>query len=119
MICKKHLFLLGLLCWSFSSQAKEVSASIDLNHGAVSPVQQRIKVTKNDRVILRLTSNEIGDLHLHAYHLEAHLEPNSTHTWDFKASSTGRFPFEWHPSKSLNNNPQHHQALITLEVFPE
>ncbi len=112
----------SVLCCSLMSIAvgKEVNVSLDLSKGVARSGQQVIKVKKNDQVHIVLTSDEPGDLHLHAYHLSVHLSPNKKSVLDFKAFATGRFPFEWHSELTQSASPMsHHKPTSTLEVFPE
>ena len=115
--------LIGSMVYCFLSSAtfgKEVKASIDLTKGQVPSSQQYIKANKNDVVHLVITSDEPGDLHLHAYHLSVHVAPKIKSVLDFKAFATGRFPFEWHSEINHPLPPKGHQkALATIDVFPD
>ena len=99
---------------------KEVNAFLDLTKGQAPTIQQMIKVNKNDVVHLVISSDEPGDLHLHAYHLSVHVDSKIKSVLDFKAFATGRFPFEWHSDVKHPIPPKaHHKALATIDVFPE
>jgi hypothetical protein len=118
-----HRVLIGTIFYCLLSSigfGKEVKATLDLTKGLAPLSQQIIKVNKNDVVRLVISSDEPGDLHLHAYHLSVHLDPKMKSVLDFKAFATGRFTFEWH-SGIRSSLPQmgHQKALATLEVFPE
>jgi len=105
----------------FSSVAlcKEVNALLEITKGQAPMSQQMIKVNKNDVVHLVISSDEPGDLHLHAYHLSVHVDSKIKSVLDFKAFATGRFPFEWHSEVKPSAAPKaHHKALAIIDVFP-
>ena len=107
------------LFFSTPSYSKVISATLDLVQGSIAKSQQLIKVKQNDNIALKVTSDESGEFHLHAYQLAVKLTPNQPQTINFKAYATGRFQFEWHPSANSKPVSSHrHQALATIEVFP-
>jgi hypothetical protein len=84
------------------------------------PAEQRVlRVSKNDWVRLRLTSDEPGEIHLHGYRLEAKLSPGKPAELAFKAHATGRYRLEWHRAGEAGKSGSHHgPPLATLEVRP-
>jgi len=107
------------LFFSTASYSKDIRASLDLIQGSIAKSQQSIKVKQNDNIELKVSSDESGEFHLHAYQLAIKLSPNQPQTMSFKAYATGRFQFEWHPAANAKPVSSHrHQALATLEVFP-
>ena len=107
-------------CFIFlNSYAKEISTSLDLTKGVVPKSQQLIKAKKDDVIQIKVTSDEPGEFHLHAYQLDLKLSPKEAQTLKFKAYATGRFQFEWHPAANATPAPAHrHEPLAKLEVFP-
>ena len=91
-------FTLFLSCFWYRPAWSQATLDIALRQGRWPAGQQVIRVAKDDEVVLRLSSDTPGELHLHGYRLEAPLAPEKLVTWRFRARATGRFPFEWHPA---------------------
>ena len=83
-------------------------------------VQQRtLRVEKDDRVRLRVTSDRAGELHLHGYRLETKVVPGSVAELAFTAYATGRYPLEWHAHGGDGGSRAHHgPPLAAIEVRP-
>jgi Cupredoxin-like domain len=114
-----HFFIIFLLCSATPAFCKDVSVSLNLIEGSITKSQQVIKVKQNDQIEIKVTSDTPGEFHLHAYRIEVKLNANQSETIKFQAYATGRFNFEWHPAANMQQPPaHHHQALATLEVFP-
>jgi hypothetical protein len=96
-----------------SSSAQATEAMFDL--GIVDG-----KIAKEKR--LRFTSNRSGDIHLHAYRLQAKVIADKPSELKFRAHATGKFRFEWHETKQQGKVPleggHHAEPLATLEVRP-
>jgi hypothetical protein len=92
--------------------------------GAVPASQRLIKVQKGERLRWQISSNQTGELHLHAYRLHAALQAGKTAEMVFTAHATGKFRLEWHGAQDKASPkdaaPSHHHgpALATLEVRP-
>ena len=79
-----------------------------------------LRVTRDDTVRLLVTSGVAGNIHLHAYRLEANVVPGVPAELSFKARATGRFRIEWHPSAETGKKDDHHAPpLAVLEVRPK
>jgi hypothetical protein len=91
-----------------------------ITSGALPAQQRVIRVTKGERVIWRITSDAPGQVHVHAYRLEAHVLAGQPAELAFKAFATGRYRVEWHPVAGNPATPDAHHAppLATLEVRP-
>jgi len=89
--------------------------------GALPAAQRLIRVSKGDSVHWRITSDAPGELHVHAYHVEAKVAPGKPSELAFKAFATGRYRIEWHPANGQPAAPgaQHAAPLATLEVHPQ
>lgn len=61
--------------------------------------QETIKVTQGDDVMIRITSDEPEELHLHGYDFSVELEKDTPVELKFNANLSGRFPFELENSK--------------------
>jgi hypothetical protein len=77
--------------------------------GRVTSGPNVLKVKKDDRVRLSLTSDVADELHLHGYNLHLHLSPGRRATLEFVAKKTGRFTFELHHADV---------ELGAIEVYP-
>lgn len=75
---------------------------------------------KDDLVRLKVTSEVAGEIHLHAYRLDAKVAPGAPGELNFKARATGRFRIEWHPAEgTTNKGDRHGPPLALLEVRPK
>jgi hypothetical protein len=108
--------------------AEEKSFQLNLQKGVLPKAERLVQVAKGDSVRIKLTSDQPGELHLHAYRLAAKVaNANQAVDVNFKAHATGRFRFEWHPAESPAKNGvgskapvgHHHEAVATLEVKPK
>ena len=77
-----------------------------------------LQVHKDDAVRLRVTSEAPGEIHLHAYRLDAKVAPGAPAGLNFKARATGRFRIEWHPAGGTKGD-HHGPPLAFLEVRPK
>lgn len=71
---------------------------------------ETMKVNKDDTVVIKITSDEAEELHVHGYDRSVELEPNKQATLTFVANASGRFPIELEESKT---------DLGALEVQPK
>jgi hypothetical protein len=78
-------------------------------HGRLVSGPTVVKVMKNDRVVLSVTSDRADELHVHGINLHLKLKPGQTDSLDFVASVTGRFTYELHRADI---------ELGALEVYP-
>ena len=74
-----------------------------------------IKITEQDVIELRWTSDESSKLHLHGYDLETQVRPGEPAVMVIKAHVTGRFPITSH---GWGDGGHGHDALTYLEVYP-
>jgi hypothetical protein len=114
--------LLLLVAVSASAQVTEIAFDLAIVDGKVAKEKRVLKVAKGDSVRLRFTSDRAGDVHLHAYRLQAKVSTEKPSELAFKAHATGRFRFEWHEAKQQGKAPaeggHHAEPLATLEVRP-
>lgn len=89
-------------------------------NGALPAEQRLIKVTKDDMVRLRVTSDAPGEFHLHGYRVEMKLAPGKPSEISFKAYATGRYTFGWHGAAEKAQTEGHHgPEFAVLEVYPK
>jgi hypothetical protein len=102
--------------------AAEVQRSLRIVDGTLPSEERVISVQKGDRLRWRITSNQPGELHLHAYRLSAKVVADQPTELAFTAMATGRFQVEWHPAAAPSAAPataaHHGPPLATLEVHP-
>jgi len=91
-----------------------------IERGALTAAQRLMRVDKDDLVRWRITSDAPGEVHLHAYRLQAKLLPGKPAEISFKAYATGRYRVEWHAASANADAALAHRApaLATLEVRP-
>lgn len=71
---------------------------------------ETIKVNQHDKVIMKITSDEAEEFHIHGYNKFVTLKPNEQAELSLIANLTGRFVFELEKSKT---------DLGALEVQPK
>jgi hypothetical protein len=117
-----------LLLIAATGFADEKSFQLNLQKGVAPKAERLVQVTKGDAVRIKLTSDQPGELHLHAYRVVAKLtDAKQAVDVSFQAQATGRFRFEWHPEVTPAQNGatpkaskgHHHEAVATLEVRPK
>jgi hypothetical protein len=104
-----------------SAYSAERVIALTIDNGMVPPAQRVIRVDQGSVLKLHVTSNEPGELHLHAYRLETKVTPGASAELLVKAHATGRFRLEWHPARRTpgkKGDDHHGPALAMLEVRP-
>jgi len=88
---------------------------------SAAAVQARVlRVEKDDRVRLRIKSEVAGEIHFHAYRIDAKVTPGIPAELSFNARASGRFRIEWHPTGAAAKKGHHHAPpFATLEVRPK
>ena len=95
------LFLLTLLTLLLAAcggntEPQERVFDLDIAGGSLDEEHRTLRVDHNDEVVLRITSDQEGNFHLHGYDLETSLTPGETAEMAFTANATGKFDFEMH-----------------------
>ncbi|HZR35090.1 MAG TPA: hypothetical protein VFA75_06910 [Nevskia sp.] len=86
------------------------SFDIVVGHGRRVSGPELIQVHAGDNVVLRVTSDQADELHLHGYDLHLHLRPGEPGALAFQALHSGRFDYELHHAQL---------ELGALEVLPQ
>lgn len=81
--------------------------------GGAAGGAETYSVRRGETVALIVLSAAAGELHLHGYDLEWDLEAGEEVTTVFEASSTGRYPLEFHPADGSRG-----VGVAYLEVHP-
>jgi hypothetical protein len=85
----------------------DATAVVTVTQGTVTTTADRVRVARGQRVILRVTSDEADEVHLHGYELERELTPGKPTELAFTADQVGVFELETHESELV---------LLQLEV---
>jgi hypothetical protein len=119
-LCRLLIGSLLLLLMTLSEAAQEKVFLIELLNGKVTSAKT-MQVKRFDTVRWKVKSNEAGELHLHAYHIEIPVSPDKVSEYVFKAEASGKFQLEWHPKvpSSTTHPVGHHEPLAFLEVYPQ
>ena len=78
--------------------------------------KQSVRVSRGDSVVLRWSSDQRLELHLHGYDVETTVNPGAPAEMKIRAHATGRFPVEIHGQGGSGHG---HKALFHLEVYPD
>jgi predicted lipid-binding transport protein (Tim44 family) len=113
------------------AQAQAQAIPLTLTAGSLPPPQRLIQVKVGERVRWAVTSDQAGELHVHAYRLSFEVAAKQVTAVEFTAHAAGRFKVEWHPKaqvsggangqaggKAEKSAPHHAAALARLEVYP-
>ncbi len=109
-----------ILVASFTQAAQEKVFMIELLDGKMlGPKTMQVK--RYDTVRWKVKSNEAGELHMHAYHIEIPVSSSKVSEYSFKAQASGRFQLEWHPAVKSGSSYRaaHQEPLALLEVYPQ
>jgi hypothetical protein len=69
-----------------------------------------LRVRQGEKLTVRVSSDNVDELHLHGYDLHARIGPAAAAVLQFTADRTGRFGLELHKA---------HTELGALEVYPQ
>ena len=74
-------------------------------HGAKSPAKPPVwSVLESDRVVVRVTSDQPVQVHLHGYDIESDVAPNHPGSLRFTANATGRFKIKIQSNEPKKQN---------------
>ncbi len=89
---------------------------LDLADGQIQGDATSVRVTQDDRVVIRWRSDREIEIHLHGYDLKTTLSPDTVAKMEFEAHATGRFPITAHGHHADSDDEP---VLIHLEVYPD
>ena len=106
-----------------AGKSAEKFFDLTLTQGALPAAQRTLRVEQDDAVRLRVSSDEPGELHMHAYRIRLNVSKDAPAETRFKAFASGRYRLEWHAADhapaALTKPPGHHgPPLAALEVRP-
>lgn len=105
----------GLLAAVPAHAQKTRSFDIALRNGAVTGGKS-VRVKQGDDVVLRWTSDQPLELHLHGYDVTVKVAPDAPAEMKIHARATGRFPVAIHGHRGAGGHS--HSTLFHLEVHP-
>ena len=111
----KRAYLVAAMLAALNGRALADDHVFDLAiHPAKPPAKPPVlSVLENDRVVVRLTSDQPVHVHLHGYDIESAVAPDHPTMLRFTANATGRFPIEIHSKEPYKQRP-----LAYIEVQP-
>ena len=77
-----------------------------------------VRVSRGDTVVLRWSSDQRLDLHLHGYEVATTVSPGTPAEMKIRARATGRFPVEIH-GQGDSSSGHSHKNIFHLEVYPD
>jgi hypothetical protein len=112
--------LLVLLCAIVPqcAEAADVAFDLRIENGRVAEKMRLIRVTQNDSVRLRWTSDRPIVLHLHGYDIETRVEPGRVAEMAFTARATGRFALGEHKPNVRGGHSHGETSIVRVEVRP-
>jgi len=108
---------LFVVLWVGAVSAQD-SKTFDLNlvGGQVEGDPGAIRVSQDDKVLIRWQTDRETEIHLHGYDVKSNLSPGAVTEMDFEAHATGRFPITAHGHHSdAHDEP----VLVHVEVYPD
>jgi hypothetical protein len=81
-------------------------------------VVRTVRVSKDDKVALKIRSDKALTVHLHGYDLELRPLAGNAVTATFDATIVGRFPLTAHVKTAESHGRSPEPALLYLEVHP-
>ena len=82
------------------SAPETVEFNLDIRDRALDQESPVFRVKNGDTVVLLITSDEAGTIHLHGYDLEDELGEEGVTRMEFVANLEGRFAMAMHPARS-------------------
>jgi hypothetical protein len=97
---------------------QQVDVRIDGGH--VTDPQTRVLIVPQHAMLeIHWRSDARGELHVHGYDINVHLQQNTAVTSRFLAKASGRFPVTSHGFGEDTGHGHSHGALLYIEVHPD
>ena len=108
--------LLALAC--DAREPREATFDLEIVDGALSEEDSNLEVKLDDKITIRLTSDETVNYHLHGYDVEGVVGPDAPVTIQFDAYATGSFPLTIHHAEPAMTamDGHHHGQAETVEA---
>lgn len=112
------LALLVALCVAPALSQEPRRLDFQVVGGAVAPAQRVAKAVRGETLLLRVTSDRPGALHLHGYDVELPLKPGGAAEATVTLRAAGRFAAYFHAADEKPSK-RHGTALFHLDVLPK
>lgn len=99
----------GAQTTSESNMDTNVIVNVIIKNKKITSSNASFKVTEGQMVVLKITSDQNGELHLHGYNKKVNLLKDKTVVLSFLATITGHFEYELEDSKTV---------LGAVDVYP-
>lgn len=82
--------------------ARAVTVEVTIRKGEITPAGQRANATAEQPIVLRVTSDQADEIHVHAQpEHEFHVKPNQPQTFRFTLNRPGVYEVESHETETL------------------
>lgn len=78
-----------------------------------------VRVTHGNQIVIRWSSDEVAELHLHGYDVKTKIVPGTVAEMRFNAHATGRYPVTAHGFGEKTSGHGHHDTLLHIEIYPK
>lgn len=112
------LALLVVLCAAPALGQEPRRLDLQVVGGAVATGQRVAKAVRGETLLLRVTSDRAGALHLHGYDIELKLKPGVAAEATVTLRAAGRFAAYFHATDEKSSK-RHGPALFHLDVLPK
>ena len=104
-----------------SGSATTETVSIDVSIDGETMRPKDIVVTHNDLLVMNITSDRSGSIHVHGYNLEHSVEQGVRSSFEMNAHATGKFNIAFHNSGHGHGHSAEHDEVIigSLTVRPD
>ena len=109
---------LTLIAACSGSAPETVEFNLDIRERALSQDLPVIRVKNGDTVVLFITSDEAGTIHLHGYDLEDELGAEGITRMEFVANLEGRFAMAVHPGSAGGHSHDNSDTSECPDVVP-
>ena len=90
------MFIILMYGCSGTGYSQTILLDLSIENGVMTP--NDILVTHQDKIIINVTSDKRGSIHIHGYDLEQYFEKGKQAKLEFEAYATGKFNIAFHGS---------------------
>lgn len=116
------IFMTLLLCnldISVAQSSEPESFDLAIEGRGIAGNVKSIRVTQGSQVVVRWSSDEVAELHLHGYDVKTKIVPGTVAEMRFEAHATGRYPVTVHGFGEKPGGHGHHKTLLHIEIYPK
>ena len=100
------LMIISIVGCSGSAPTKTVSIDVSIDGESMSP--KDIVVTHNDLLVMNITSDTSGSIHVHGYDLEHPVEQGVRSSFEMNSHATGKFNIAFHNADEGHDHSAEH-----------